>query len=388
MSAPAQGQQSSRFEEFLASVPVVTRALLIINVAAHIVIFVFSWSLNTFAISANLVINSHEYYRIVSAAFTHAGLMHIFMNMSSLLQLGLSLEAHFGSLQFLFLSLWAILVVGMLYIALAVLFSYIDAGQFYASGVGYSGVLFTYALVEAYHTTEVSRSIFGLFSVPAKMYPFILLIILQVVIPNISFMGHLSGILVGLLVVYGGMNVLLPSTGALHNATHICSMNPQTLKNLTKILPLSTFCTDFLIYLETTTVFAPLTRATGYIRASNRSLVHGGSSQPLSCYGSCSSACSMMYACMIHVWNVIAALLYIIGCPVERLTKCFSDACSALQTSFSSVNVGNPLEGNGGGGTVELGRYARIETSAVDIESDPGQARRSESPRGKSTVSI
>ncbi len=47
-------------------------------------------SLNS--ISAHMVIANGEYYRIVSAAFVHAGIMHIGMNMMSLYQLGYSLE--------------------------------------------------------------------------------------------------------------------------------------------------------------------------------------------------------------------------------------------------------------------------------------------------------
>ena len=39
------------------------------------------------------------------------------------------------------------------------------------SAVGYSGVLFTYALLETYHSQVDTRSIFGFFSVPAKLYP-------------------------------------------------------------------------------------------------------------------------------------------------------------------------------------------------------------------------
>jgi hypothetical protein len=41
-------------------------------------------------------------------------------------------------------------------------------------------VLFTYALIEAFHSAESSRSVFGLFSVPTKAYPFILLVLIQV----------------------------------------------------------------------------------------------------------------------------------------------------------------------------------------------------------------
>lgn len=323
--------QNSRIDEFVNSVPVITRALLIINIVVHLIIFVFSLNLNTFAISAHLVVDNSEYYRIVSAAFVHAGIMHIFMNMSSLIQLGLSLEAHFGSLQFLFLTLWSVMIVGILYIILAVLFSFIDPNQMYSSGVGFSGVLFTYALIEAYHTTETSRSIFGMFNVPSRMYPFILLIILQLVIPNISFLGHGAGILVGLLVVHGVMNFLLPST-------------------------------DFLNYLETTPVFGPLTKASGYIRANNRNLVHAGSSDSNTCHACCVSTLSVGYGCLVHVWNAVAALLYIIGCPVERISLCLVGASRSLQRMFD--NMGNEMTPSD---SIELGRYARIQSTS-DIE--------------------
>lgn len=53
-------------------------------------------------------------------------------------------------------------------------------GELNTSAVGYSGVLFSYALIEAFHSTESSRSVFGLFSVPTKSYPFILLVLIQV----------------------------------------------------------------------------------------------------------------------------------------------------------------------------------------------------------------
>lgn len=52
--------------------------------------------------------------------------------------------------------------------------------QMYQMGVGFSGILFTHAVIESFHCIETSRSVFGLFNVPAKIYPFILLVILQV----------------------------------------------------------------------------------------------------------------------------------------------------------------------------------------------------------------
>ena len=77
-----------------------------------------------------------QYYRIATAAFTHGGILHILMNMMSLLQLGALLvcmhgvavraviltvviamqEKSFGTLIFLLLSAWAIVLCGTLYV--------------------------------------------------------------------------------------------------------------------------------------------------------------------------------------------------------------------------------------------------------------------------------
>jgi hypothetical protein len=61
-----------------------------------------------------------------------------------------------------------------------------DMGQLRSSGVGFSGVLFCYAIIEANHTVEVTRSFYGMFNVPAKLMPFLLLVVLQVSAPKLS----------------------------------------------------------------------------------------------------------------------------------------------------------------------------------------------------------
>jgi hypothetical protein len=77
--------------------------------------------------------------------------------------------------------------------------------------VGFSGVIFALSVVDIYKSAGGSRSIFGFFEVPAKVYPWVLLVVLQLLIPNVSFMGHLSGIVTGTVQAHGGLNCLLPS---------------------------------------------------------------------------------------------------------------------------------------------------------------------------------
>lgn len=54
----------STVQENLATIPLVTRVLLVVNIAVHVAIFFTSASLNKFAISGALVAYDGEYYRI------------------------------------------------------------------------------------------------------------------------------------------------------------------------------------------------------------------------------------------------------------------------------------------------------------------------------------
>lgn len=207
----------SRLSDSFNSVPICTVSLLVVNISVHVYLFVTSTPLQYLANSAFMVFDEDQYYRIVSSAFTHNGAMHILMNMMSLLQLGAGLEQNFGTVQFFLCSMWAIVLDGFLYCVINWFISVAIPGYqsyLYSSAVGYSGVLFSYAVISSYHTTAPTQSVFGLFSVPSKLYPWILLGIMQVILPGISLIGHLSGILVGLLAVYGVFDlVLIPSKG-------------------------------------------------------------------------------------------------------------------------------------------------------------------------------
>jgi len=78
----------------------------------------------------------------------------------------------------------------------------------YQHSIGFSGIIFHLSVLESYlHPGQ--RSVFGFFSVPSFVYPWALLLILQLIMPNLSFLGHLSGILTGTLEYYGVWDRLL-----------------------------------------------------------------------------------------------------------------------------------------------------------------------------------
>ena len=54
-----------------------------------------------------------------------------------------------------------------------------------------------HAQVETGVSRATHRSIFGLFNVPAKFYPWALLGFWQLLMPGASFLGHLCGVAVG-----------------------------------------------------------------------------------------------------------------------------------------------------------------------------------------------
>lgn len=121
-------------------------------------------------------------------------------------------EPLFGSLQYAFILAVFTIAVGTLYVAMAWLLSIaVDAAYLYSSAVGFSGVLFAMAVDEASLSPAATRSLFGVFSVPTKLYPWVLMLVLQLVLPNVSFLGHLSGVLIGFAHTWGAFSWAIPS---------------------------------------------------------------------------------------------------------------------------------------------------------------------------------
>ena len=78
--------------------------------------------------------------------------------------------------------------------------------------IGFSGVIFGLIVVDNGMTGAAQRSIFGFFYVPAQLYPWTLLVLWQVIMPGVSFLGHLCGVLVCL---YPALALPLPCAPAL-----------------------------------------------------------------------------------------------------------------------------------------------------------------------------
>jgi len=69
------------------------------------------------------------------------------------------------------------------------------------SSIGFSGILFHLLVLEV-HSSSQTRSLYGLFHLSPIFYPWALLLMIQVLLPNVSFLGHVSGILAGYVQLY------------------------------------------------------------------------------------------------------------------------------------------------------------------------------------------
>ena len=168
-------------------VPLCTAAIVGLCVGLQVYVFLFAPPLSQFTLSAVLVIYNHQYWRLVTSALFHGGFMHIAFNMMSTLALAGSLERSVGTVQLVFVILWQIIVCGSFCVAASyclTMFVFDDPSYMKQQSVGFSGVIFALAVVDIYRSGGGQRSVMGLFSVPAKYYPWVLLVVLQVRCPS------------------------------------------------------------------------------------------------------------------------------------------------------------------------------------------------------------
>lgn len=142
-----------------------------------------------------------ELSRILWSAFLHADETHIFYNMSSLLWKGAQLEPQLGSFRFLLVIFELLVSSHVITVMLAracVSFAPAFAGQYYSTcAVGFSAVLFAMKVV--LNTSSPGWSSVAGISLPTKYVTWAELIYIQLLTPRASFLGHLAGILAGML---------------------------------------------------------------------------------------------------------------------------------------------------------------------------------------------
>lgn len=152
-----------------------------------------------------------EYSRLLQGAFFHADDLHLYYNMVSFLWKGIYLERRVGSAWFLYMiSVFTIAVnVLLLYLNFVAAHVLNDYSYLNDCAIGFSGVVFAIKVVTTYNMPEGTTMVMGFIPVNTKLACWVELALIQFLVPNASFTGHLAGILVGLAYVKGPLHHIM-----------------------------------------------------------------------------------------------------------------------------------------------------------------------------------
>ena len=136
--------------------------------------------------------------RLFLSAFYHANEVHFFTNMTSLLRTGVELETSMGSLEFGFMvaSLLGLSQGFTLLLCKGLLFLGKECAYYHQYSVGFSGVLF--GMIAVRHALAGDVELPGILRIQAKYVVWVQLLLVQALIPQSYFIGHVGGILAGL----------------------------------------------------------------------------------------------------------------------------------------------------------------------------------------------
>lgn len=189
------GGGASLTADHLQDIPV---TMLTIGVCCALWFYLWNYdvSIEKFGYQYERVTVHKEWWRMISASYAHQAPMHIMFNMISLWNSAV-MEVLLGSVTYLkytfLLVILSMVTVTVFYFVAQKYFNRPEYRVVYS--LGYSCVVFGWMMIQC----EYSRgdmSYFG-FTVPARLAPFLALIITSIIVPNASFIGHLSGIIVG-----------------------------------------------------------------------------------------------------------------------------------------------------------------------------------------------
>mmetsp|Transcript_40660 Transcript_40660/g.66112 ORF Transcript_40660/g.66112 Transcript_40660/m.66112 type:complete len:281 (-) Transcript_40660:77-919(-) len=177
-----------------------------VTIGACTAIWFYLWNydvqIERFGYQYQKVVAEHEWWRAISASFAHTSPLHLIFNMMALWN-SATMEIHYGWVTYL---KYSFLLVLLSMVAVTV-FYYLAIHHFerdyyrHVYSLGYSCVVFGWMMIQC-ETCGGQMSIFGL-RIPARLAPFASLLITQLIVPRASFIGHLSGIIVGEVIALG-----------------------------------------------------------------------------------------------------------------------------------------------------------------------------------------
>ena len=167
--------------------PIITYALIAINVVVFILSVFNDAILPMFAVNRELIVNFNQYYRLFTGMFLHAGILHLLFNMYALYIIGMQLESFLGKAKYLIVYLLSGIGASMLSIFFSNSFSVGASGAIF----GLMGAL----LYFGYHYRVYLDSV-----VKSQIIPLIVLnLILGFTLSGIDNWAHIGGLVSGIL---------------------------------------------------------------------------------------------------------------------------------------------------------------------------------------------
>lgn len=171
----------------------------------------FKWPVPSHScISVQSVYYQGDWTRVILAPFIHGDSWHLYYNMASFMWKSRTLERHYGTYYYAYLTSVFTLLTSIVYLLINfILAEMLDSWSYIQTcAVGYSGVIFALKVVTTHLEPPGMANIFGI-PIPKRLAVWGELIIISVLFPKASFTGHLAGILVGVAFVSGPLKQIM-----------------------------------------------------------------------------------------------------------------------------------------------------------------------------------
>ena len=198
-------------------IPPVTLFTVVLNAVIYMRLWPGLPSVNSVCSSNIYVFERKEWKRLILSSFYHLDDMHLYYNMVSFIWKGITLERKLGKRKFIILLAVFSIATQITMLGLNQLFATIFLNKYYlrTCAAGFSAVIFALKVLTT-ASSNGNEQILGLpIVVPTKYACWVELIVIQIMVPNASFTGHLAGILVGLMYIYGPLKWIVKSLSKL-----------------------------------------------------------------------------------------------------------------------------------------------------------------------------
>ncbi|KAL7646232.1 UNVERIFIED_CONTAM: hypothetical protein RMT77_003141 [Armadillidium vulgare] len=197
------------FQTGFQHIPPITLVAVLAQAALFVGIINPPWEGYEVCLSGESILYYKDYRRLILSAIEHADDLHLYHNMVSLILKGRTLESRYGSLKFSVILLVFMISTSGMYLALSkALYMYFDDYSYMKQcAIGFSGVLFALKVLTTFEGGG-THWIHG-FEVPSRLVVWVELLIIHILVPGSSFIGHLAGILVGIIYMFGPLRIIV-----------------------------------------------------------------------------------------------------------------------------------------------------------------------------------